>query len=90
MSEQQAPKIEFPCENYPVKIIGNNDAGFVDEMLAIVCNHCPGFDVRQWEQQPSSNGRFVSLRVRITASGEEQLRNLHEALRKTGKVHMVL
>lgn len=88
-SEPKAPQIEFPCAGYPVKIIGHNSSGFVDTILEVVCRHCPDFD-QQVEQQASSNARFVSLRIRITAQGEEHLARLHEDLRATGMVQMVL
>lgn len=88
-TEPQAPKIEFPCVDYPVKIIGTNCDEFVDVVLEVVCRHCPDFD-QKYEQIPSSNGRFVSLRVCITAEGEQQLSSLHQDLRATGMVHMVL
>lgn len=82
--------IEFPCPNYPVKIIGQNTADFSAIVLEIVCCHCPEFDPATAQAQPSSNGRFVSLRVNITAQGVEHLQLLNDKLRDTGLVHMVL
>lgn len=88
-SEPKAPKIEFPCADYPVKIIGHNSSDFIETVMEVVCRHCPDFD-RQVEQQASSNARFVSLRIRITAQGADHLARLHEDLRATGMVQMVL
>ena len=90
MSEQNPPKIEFPCPDYPVKVIGENYPEFAADMSKIISEHCSDFDPSKVETQLSSNGRFASLRVRITATSEEQLSSLHEALRATGKVHIVL
>ncbi len=87
--EVKAAKIEFPCADYPVKIIGHNSAGFMEQVLAVVCRHCPDFN-QQVEQQPSSTGRFVSLRICINAQDVEHLSRLHEDLRATGLVQMVL
>lgn len=84
------PKIEFPCELYPVKIIGDHCADYVQTVLDVVCAHAPEFDPASADQQMSSNGRFCSVRVRITAQSEEHLGTLNEALRQTGKVRMVL
>ena len=38
----------------------------------------------------SKNGRFLSVRLEIHATGPEQLQALHAELKATGKVHMVL
>lgn len=87
---QEQPKIEFPCEQYPVKIIGDHCADYVQTVLDVVCEHASDFDPASAEQQLSSNGRFCSVRVRITAHSAEHLNELNEALRQTGKVRMVL
>lgn len=84
------PRIEFPCEQYPVKIIGDYCEDFVEQVLEVVCEHAPGFDPASADRQMSSNGRFCSVRVCITARDREHLEQLNEALRKTGKVRMVL
>lgn len=89
-NEAEKPKIEFPCPDYPVKIIGDHCADYVQSILDVVCAHAPEFDQASATQQLSSNGRFCSLSVRITAESAEHLDRLNEALRKTGKVRMVL
>ncbi len=86
----EQPKIEFPCEQYPVKIIGDQSHDYLQSVLAVVCAHAPEFDPASADQQLSSNGRFCSVRVRITAQSAEHLQQLHLALRNTGKVRMVL
>ena len=32
----QAPKIEFPCERYPIKVIGDSFDGFSDLVIEII------------------------------------------------------
>ena len=32
-TDVQAPKIEFPCKNYPIKVIGEAGDGFADLSL---------------------------------------------------------
>lgn len=86
----EQPKIEFPCEHYPVKIIGDHSDDYVQTVLEVVCAHAPEFDPASADRQLSSNGRFCSVRVRITAQSAEQLDALNTALRETGKVRMVL
>ncbi|MCM2331162.1 MAG: DUF493 domain-containing protein [Pseudomonas sagittaria] len=89
-SEIQAPKIEFPCEGYPIKVIGDAGEGFADLVLDIVRRHAPDLDVTTLSMRDSSNGRFVSVQVAIRATGVEQLQALHVELRATGRVHVVL
>lgn len=89
-SEIQAPKIEFPCEGYPIKVIGDAGEGFADMVLDIVRRHAPDLDVSTLTLRDSSNGRFVSVQVAIRATGVEQLQALHVDLRATGRVHVVL
>ncbi|TVP91597.1 MAG: DUF493 family protein [Pseudomonadaceae bacterium] len=85
----QAPKIEFPCR-YPIKVIGVAGDDFTDLVINIVEQHTPAGDVELVDVRDSKNGRFVSVRIRLTATGEEQLQALHLDLKATGRVHMVL
>jgi putative lipoic acid-binding regulatory protein len=88
--EVQAPKIEFPCAGYPIKVIGDAGEGFTDLVIDIVRRHAPDLDVTTLTMRDSSNGRFVSVQVAICATGVEQLQAIHVDLRATGRVHMVL
>ena len=89
-NEAPAPKIEFPCECYPIKVIGDAGEGFADLVLDVVRRHAPDLDVTTLTLRDSSNGRFVSVQVAIRATGVEQLQAIHIDLRATGRVHMVL
>lgn len=89
-SEVSAPKIEFPCERYPIKVIGEAGEGFSDLVIEIIQRHAPGFDTSTLAVRDSRNGRFLSVQVLITATGVEQLQAIHLDLKATGRVHMVL
>ncbi|MCY1186505.1 hypothetical protein D3C76_980580 [compost metagenome] len=89
-TETPAPKIEFPCERYPIKVIGDAGDGFSDLVIEIIQRHAPDFDSSTLTIRDSRNGRFLSVQVFITATGVEQLQNIHADLRATGRVHMVL
>ena len=89
MNESNDPLIEFPCD-YPIKVIGDAAEDFSAEILTVVHRHDPQLDPTQLEAVPSRNGRFVSLRLTIRATGEEQLRQLFAELKATGRVHMVV
>jgi len=86
----QAPKIEFPCERYPIKVIGDAGEGFSDLVIEIIQRHAPDFDATTLAVRDSRNGRFLSVQVLITATSVEQLEAIHVDLRATGRVHMVL
>lgn len=91
MSEvtDDAPRIEFPCQ-YPIKVIGNAGEGFVALVIDIVERHAPGLDSTTIDIKESKNGRFLSIRMEITATGPEQLQVLNEELKASGRVQMVL
>lgn len=90
MSDPNAPKIEFPCPDYPIKVMG--DAG--DELHSLVIEvmerHAPDFDQTRISVRDSSKGRFQSVTVWITATGVPQLEAIHEDLRTSPLTKMVL
>ena len=85
----EPPKIVFPCE-YPISIIGYRRADFRATVLRIVREHAPDFDEGEVTVRESRDGGYCSLRVRIVASGEPQLRALHAALMAEPIVKLVL
>ena len=89
-NDAQAPKIEFPCERYPIKVIGDAGEGFADLVVEVIQRHAPGLDSSTLRLRDSRNGRYLAVQVLITATGIEQLQAIHLDLRATGRVHMVL
>jgi uncharacterized protein len=89
-TDVQAPKIEFPCERYPIKVIGTAGEGFSDLVIEVIQRHAPGLDTSTLVLRDSRNGNFLSVQVLITATSVEQLQAIHVDLRATGRVHMVL
>lgn len=89
-TEQQPPKIEFPCENYPIKVIGDSCDTFVEVVMEVLQRHAPDIDPETMTRRDSSNGRFLSIQVHITAQCIEQLEDINRDLRETGIVRMVL
>lgn len=90
MSEQQPPKIEFPCENYPIKVLGEAGQELHELVIDVMERHAPGFDQTRITINESSKGRFQSLTVWITATGEPQLKAIHEDLRIHKRIKMVM
>lgn len=90
MSEPEAPKIEFPCPNYPIKVVGNNAPDFRGFVVETVQKYDADLDLTKVTEQPSRTGKYISIRLLITATSEEQLESLNTELKSTGRVHTVL
>ncbi len=90
MTEQQPPKIEFPCKDYPIKVIGRDEVGFKDFVIETMQKHVVDFDTETVSEQGSSKGSFISIRVKITATGIAQLKAIHQDLMASGRVKMVI
>ena len=88
-TEVKAPKIEFPVNDYPVKVISDTGAGNKDKIIDIVKKHATINDQRIDERQ-STNGKYTTIQLHIVATGQEQLYDINSELRATGFVHMVL
>ncbi len=89
-TEQEAPKIEFPCADYPIKIIGRAGPDFKELVIDIVRQYAPDLDLSKVDEQDSKKGTFTSVRMKVTATGADQLDAMHKALKATGRVQMVI
>ena len=89
MSEQEPPKIEFPCD-YPIKVLGRSSEEFRGIILKVFELHAPGFNEETIQVKDSAKGTFTSLTITITATGKDQLEALHQDLLATGHVKMVI
>lgn len=93
MSEQlsnQPPKIEFPCENYPIKSMGEATGSYRQAVLNVMQRHAPGFDVDRVSVRDSRNGTYQSVTVFITATGVDQLQAIFDDLKHLPETKMVL
>ena len=88
MIELDAPRIEFPC-SYPIKVIGEVK-GSESHIISIVREHAPEVTPDQVTTRLSSKGKYQSIRFTIMATGEVQLKALHQALMSVPGVRMVL
>ena len=89
MTEQEPPKIEFPCD-YPIKVLGRSSAEFRGIIIEVFERHAPGFDEEKITVKDSAKGTFTSLTITITATDKDQLDALHQDLMATGHVQMVI
>lgn len=89
MTQQDPPKIEFPCE-YPIKVMGRNAEDFQEIVIAVMTRHAGMIADHQVKARPSGKGTFVSITVTITATGKPQLDAIFADLKATGRVQMVI
>jgi putative lipoic acid-binding regulatory protein len=89
LTEQEAPKIEFPCD-YPIKVMGEAQPAFHEHVLQVMDTHAPGFDRRKITVRDSSKGRWQAITLVITATGKPQLEAIFEDLKTSSLVKMVL
>ena len=90
MTDQQPPKIEFPCEDYPIKVLGGAHPDVHSFVIEVMERHAPGFDQTRITINESSKGSFKSLTIWITAIGEEQLSAINTDLRQDKRIKMVM
>ncbi len=89
VTEQEPPKIEFPCE-YPIKVLGRASDSYETVVFEVFERHAPGFDRDKVTQRASGKGTFTAITVIIIATGTDQLEALHSDLMATGQVQMVI
>lgn len=88
--ESSRPKIEFPAEDYPLKIIGKNLENYRSLIENVLKTQKINYKQNSIELIPSNNNKYVSLRLNILAESEQQLVVLNQALLETKKVIMVI
>lgn len=89
MTEQDPPKIEFPCA-YPIKVLGRSSVDFRAVVLEVMTRHAGDIADHHVKERPSGKGTFVAVTVTITATGKDQLDAIFADLKATGQVQMVL
>jgi len=87
---EEKPVIEFPVDDYPIKVIGESGEEFLTHVAAIVRTHDESFRPDRVVSRASSKGNYVSLRLSIRASSEAQLKALHAELIAHPLVRLVL
>jgi uncharacterized protein len=90
MSDLPPPKIEFPCADYKIRVMGEASDHFRAHVVEVFERHAPDFDRESIAIRPSRNGRFESVNIVIIATGTDQLQAIFEDLKKHPAVQMVL
>ncbi|BAN56722.1 MULTISPECIES: DUF493 domain-containing protein [Pseudomonas] len=82
-------KIEFPCADYPIKVIGDTVVHFKDTVVEILKKYAE-VDMKTLAERQSKEGKYTTVQLHIVATSEDQLHDINSALRATGIVKMVL
>ena len=85
----QQSLLEYPCD-FPIKILGQTQAGFAQTVLEIVRRHAPDFDGGTIGMKTSKRGKYLSVTCVIRATSREQLDGLYQELCDHPMVVMVL
>lgn len=90
MSDQpQDSAIQFPCE-FPIKAMGLATAELELTVVQIVRRHAPDLGEGAVRQRPSTNGKYVSITVTVTARSQAQLDAIYRDLSACEQVLMAL
>ena len=81
--------IEFPTE-FPIKMMGRNTSEFPATARALVEKHAGAVDDNAVKVASSSNDRFVSVTVTITATSQQQLDAIYQDVTDQEDVLMAL
>ena len=81
--------IDYPCD-FPIKIFGQSQQGFVQAVIEVVSHHDPDFQAGTIQMKSSSKARYVSLTCTVRATSREQLDALYQELCDHPMVVMVL
>ena len=89
MENEESPKIEFPCQ-YPIKVMGLDVDGYSDAVIEIIRRHAPDLQDEDISFRPSRHGKYLAVNVVINASGVDQIEDIFNDLKASGRVAMVL
>ncbi|WP_320822571.1 DUF493 domain-containing protein [Reinekea sp.] len=85
-----APKIVFPCERYLIKIVGDAKPEYKHFVASVLVKYDLRVTPESFTENPSKNGRFVSLNVWMRIEEEAHLSLLFDELKVNPMVKMVL
>lgn len=89
MSQQEPPRIEFPCR-YPVKVMGVAGDEFRSATVSIFERHAGTITETDITVRASNGGNYEAITVMITATGVDQLQAIFGDLKEHPLVRMVL
>ena len=85
----QISLISYPLD-FPIKIMGRSEPGFVQTIIDIVRKHAPDLDESAIELRTSKKNSYLSVTCTIVATSREQLDALYQELGNHPAVAMIL
>lgn len=86
---QKESALEFPC-NFPIKAMGLAAADFDALVVSIISRHVAALGEGAVTSRPSSNGKYISVTVTISAESQQQLDAIYRELTAHPRVLMAL
>jgi uncharacterized protein len=86
---KQISPISYPLD-FPIKIMGRREPGFVRTVIDIVRKHAPDLDESAIELRTSKKNSYLSVTCTIVATSREQLDALYQELGDHPAVAMIL
>jgi putative lipoic acid-binding regulatory protein len=71
--------IEFPC-SFTIKIMGENQATFLQAMVSLIQAHAPEFTESDIDVRHSSGGKYTSLSCQVWATSQMQLDEIYRSV----------
>lgn len=87
--ESRESLIEYPSD-FPIKVVGVNENGFVSAITHIAKHFDPSFDAAGIELRESGGGKYLGITITVTATSREQLDELYRTLSSHPMVKWVL
>jgi len=84
-----ASPLQFPC-SFPIKVMGRHEPGFEALVVELVSAHAGPLPADGVRSRASSNGRYLSVTITITARDRKQLDDIYRSLSATPQVLFVL
>ena len=81
--------IDYPTQ-FPIKVVGVNEDGFVHAITHIAKQFDPGFDAATIELRESGGGKYLGLTITVLATSRAQLDDLYRALSTHPMARLVL
>lgn len=90
VESKDAPKIEFPCDDYLIKVVGEDYADLRSFVAGALVKYDKNVSESKFTENASKKGRFVSLTVKLRIEKIEDLTSLTADLKANKRVKMVL
>lgn len=90
ISTEDAPRIEFPVDDYMIKIVAEEHDEYRGFVAGVLVKYDARVTVESFREAPSKNGKYVSLTVFMRIEEEQHLKDLFEELKTNSRVKMVL